>query len=73
MCVIVLTMKNVFCTSIQRGGTRPHDGLSVTSSSAPPQVEAVVAVTVQALEGEVGDCGIVYCLYLHGAVITLHN
>lgn len=66
-------MVNRVHTSIQRGGTLPHDGLPVPCSSAPPQVEAVVAVTVQALQGEVGDCGVVYCLYLHGAVIALHD
>ena len=60
-------------TSIQRGGTVPHDGLSVSCSSAPPQVEAVVAVAVQALQGEVGDRGVVDCHHLHGAVITLHD
>ena len=64
---------NRLSTSIQRSGTLLHDGLSVPRSSAPPQVEAVVAVAVQAPQGEVGDCGIVYCLYLHGAVVALHD
>lgn len=60
-------------TSFQCGGTLLHDGLSVPSPSPPPQVEAVMAVTVQVLQSEVGDCGVIYCLYLHGAVITLDN
>lgn len=64
---------NRLCTSIQRGGTLPHGGLSVPCSGAAPQVEAVVAVAVQALQFEVGDCGVSYCLHLHGAVIALHN
>ena len=61
------------CTSIKCGGAILLDGLSIPCSSAAPQVEAVVAVAVQALQGEVGDHGVVYCLHLHGAVITLHN
>lgn len=65
--------RNGLCTSIQRGGTFLHDGLSIPCRSAPPQVEAVVAVAIQALEGEVGHRGVIYCLHLHGAVITLHN
>lgn len=60
-------------TSLQCGGTFPHDGLSVASPCPSPQVEAVVAVTVQVLQSEVSDCGVIYCLYLHGAVITLDN
>lgn len=38
---------NRLCTSIQCGGTLPHDGLSIPSTSATPQVETVVAVSVQ--------------------------
>lgn len=61
------------CTSIKSGGALLLDGLSIPCSSAAPQVEAVVAMAVQTLQGEVGDHGVVYCLHLHGAVITLHN
>lgn len=71
--VIVKNAVNCLCTSIQCGGALPHDGLSVPCSSAPPHKEAIVAVVVQAFQGKVDDCGVVYCLYLHGAVITLHN
>lgn len=66
-------MVNWLFTSIQCGGAFLHDGLSIPSSSAPPQVEAVVVVPVQVLQGDVGDCGIVYRLYPHGAPITLHS
>ena len=45
----VENMVNWLCTSIQCGGTLPHDGLSVPRSSVTPQVESVVAVSVQVL------------------------
>lgn len=62
-----------FCTSIQCSGTIPLDGISIPCSSAPPQVETVVAVAVQAFQCELGDLRVIYCLLLHGSVIILQN
>lgn len=72
LCVVHLSLIWLF-TSFQCGGTFPHDVLSIPSGRAPPQVKAVVAVSVQVLQVEVGDCGIFYCLHLHGAVLTVYN
>ena len=70
--VTFVTVKSVVSTSVQRGGAIPRYGLSVSSDSLPPQWEAIVAVPVQA-QCVVGDSGIVYCRFLHGAVLTLRN
>lgn len=71
--VSVKTFVNWLCTSIQCGGPLPHDELSFPCSGAPPQQEAVLAVGVQGPQGEVGGYGVLYCLFLRGAVIALHN
>lgn len=63
----------LFFTSLQSGGTVPLECLSVPSSGAPPQVEAVMAVMVQTHQLVVGDVGAVDFLLLHGAVIVLHD
>lgn len=62
-----------FFTSFQCGGSIPLEGLSIPCGSAPSQVEAVVAVVVQTHQCVVGNVGVIYFLFLHGAVIVLHD
>lgn len=71
-CVSCLRSQKLH-TSIQSGGTFPHYGFSIPGGSAPPQVEAVVAMAIQALQGEVADCGVIDFHHLHWAVVILHD
>ena len=61
------------CTSIQAGGPLPDQGLPHPHGGAPLQGEAVAALAVQLVHGEVRGLSVVHVDHLHGAVVGLRD